>query len=353
MSLQRVGILLGKEFRHGSRGYIFIFAIVAPIVISLVVTLVFGTLFTETPGLGIVDEGNSRLPTVIQEGDAVIIRQYGRDAELREAAGTGAVDMGIVLPEGFDSAVVGGNSMKLTGYIWGESLAKNRLTIGVAITDAVREMAGQESPVNIETTTLGGEASLPWSDRLLPLIVLMAVFLGGLMLPATSVINEKMKRTLEALIVTPTSIGDIFAAKGLVGIILSLFMGILILVINRAFGSEPLLLTMVLVLGGVMAVEFGLILGTLLKDMSSLFTVWKTAGIFLFSPVFLYLFPEIPAWIGRIFPTYYIIQPIVDISQRGGSWPDIALNVFILIGLNVVLLVIVVFTLRKTRQLAA
>lgn len=352
MSLQRVGILLGKEFLHGSRGYIFIFAIVAPIVISLVVTLIFGTLFTETPGLGIVDEGSSHLPTVIQAGDSVITRQYSSEAEIRQAVSTGAVDMGIVLPEGFDSSIAGGNSVKLTGYIWGESLAKHRLTIGVAITDAIREMAGQEPPVNIETTTLGGEASAPWSDRLLPFIVLMAVFLGGLMLPATSVINEKMKRTLEALIVTPTSIGDIFAAKGMVGIILSLFMGILILIINQAFGSEPLLLTMVLVLGGVMAVEFGLILGTLLKDFSSLFTVWKTAGIFLFAPVFLYIFPEIPAWIGRIFPTYYIIQPIVDISQRGGSWPDIAINVFVLIGLDIILLGIVVLALKKTRQLA-
>ena len=57
MSLKRIGILLGKEFLYGSKGYIFIFAIVAPLVISFVVSLIFGTLFTEKPKLGVVDDG--------------------------------------------------------------------------------------------------------------------------------------------------------------------------------------------------------------------------------------------------------------------------------------------------------
>ena len=213
-------------------------------------------------------------------------------------------------------------------------------------------MTGQESPVNIETITLGEEASVPWNDRLLPFLVLMSVFLGGLMMPATSIINEKAKRTLEALTVTPASIQDVFTAKGLVGLIISVFMGVLILVINQAFGGHPLLLIMMLALGGIMAVEVGLILGTLLKDFASLFTIWKSAGILLFGPVFIYMFPQIPQWIGYIFPTYYVIRPIVEISQLGGGWPDISLYVFVLIGLNIVLLWLVSYTLKKTRQLA-
>jgi len=107
-------------------------------------------------------------------------------------------------------------------------------------------MSGQDAPVEIEAITLGDEANIPWNARLLPLIMLMAVFLGGLFWPAASVINEKEKKTLEALVVTPTSIEDIFIAKGLFGIILSLFMGIVILILNQAFGAQPLLLVLVL-----------------------------------------------------------------------------------------------------------
>ena len=40
MSVRRVAILLGKDFKHGSKGFVFILAIVGPILISLVLNLV-------------------------------------------------------------------------------------------------------------------------------------------------------------------------------------------------------------------------------------------------------------------------------------------------------------------------
>jgi ABC-2 type transport system permease protein len=180
----------------------------------------------------------------------------------------------------------------------------------------------------------------------------MAVFLGGLFLPATSIITEKEQKTLNALTVTPTSIEDVFIAKGIMGIILSLFMGVLVLILNQAFGAQPLLLVMLLALGAIMAAEVGLICGALLKDVSTLFAVWKTGGILLFGPAIIYMFPQIPQWIGRMFPTYYLLQPIVDISQRSGDWSDIALNVFILIGIDIVLVGLVMLVLRRTKQRA-
>ena len=98
--------------------------------------------------------------------------------------------MGIVLPADFDSALDSG-TVKLKAYIWGESLAKNRLIIPTALADAVHELSGAELPVTIETVALGDESSLPWTDRLLPLIVLLAIFFGGMMIPASSLIKEK------------------------------------------------------------------------------------------------------------------------------------------------------------------
>ncbi len=349
MSLKRVGILLGKEFLQGPKGFLFIWVIILPVVLSFVLSLVFGTLFSEKPRLGIVDEDSSQLVTMIGELDSVVYREYSTVPEIKQAVESGTVDIGVVLPDGFDSSVIQGEEIELTAYIWGESLAKNRTILGVTIGSLIRELAGQEAPVEIEAITLGDEMSIPWNDRLLPLIILMAVFLGGLFLPATSVINEKEKKTLEALVVTPTSIEDIFIAKGLFGVILSLFMGIVILILNQAFGAQPLLLVLLLALGAIMAGGIGLICGALLKDITTLFAVWKSGGILLFGPAVIYMFPQIPQWIGRIFPTYYLLQPILDISQRGGSWPDIATNVFVLIGLDVVIAGVVMLTLRTRR----
>ena len=352
MSLRRVGILLGKEFLQGPKNFIFVWAVVAPVVISLVFTLVFGTLFSEKSKLGIVDEGDSEIVTMSMELTSVDTKIYETSSEIREAVERGEVDMGIVLPDGFDNSVKQGSEVELTSYVWGESLAKNRTILGVTVLDLIRELAGQETPVEINSTTLGDEENVPWGDRLLPLVVLMAVFLGGLFLPATSVITEKEKKTLEALVVAPTSLGDIFIAKGLLGIILSLFMGVVILLLNQAFGAEPLLLILVLALGAIMATEIGLLLGSLLKDFTSLFTLWKMGAILLFAPAIVYMFPQIPEWIGKIFPTYYVVQPIVEISQLSGGWSDIATSVIILIGLDLILIGVVMFALGRIKQYA-
>jgi ABC-2 type transport system permease protein len=349
MSLRRVGILLVKEFFKGPKNFI-IWAIAAPLVISLVVSLVFGTLFSDKPKLGIVDEGSSQLVNMSRELTSVVTKEYDTVSEIKQAVESGTVDIGIVLPQGFDDSVMQGEETEINAYIWGESLAKQRTILLVTIANLVRELAGQEAPVEIESVTLGNEVSIPWNDRLLPLIVLVAVFLGGIFLPSTSVINEKAKKTLEALVVTPTTVGDDFLAKGLLGIILSLFMGIVILVLNQAFGDEPALLVLVLALAAIMAAEIGLILGALMSNITSLFTVWKLGGILLFAPAFIYLFPQIPEWIGRIFPTYYFIQPIVQISQQAGGWTDIATSIYILIALDLILVGVLIFTLKRTEQ---
>jgi len=352
MSIRRVAILLGKDFKYGSKGFIFIMAIVAPILISLVLNLVFGTFFSQTAKLGINDQGDSRLVDLVSASDSVQTRTYASADDLKRAVEAGAVDMGVALPQGFDEEVSRGTTIVLPAYVWGESLARNRGILLATVNSAVRQLAGQEVPVHIETTTLGDTQSVPWNDRLLPLVLLYAVTIGGIMVPASLLVDEKQKRTLTALAITPTTLGDILAAKGLMGVIMALVMSIVIMLMNQAFSVQPGLLMIVLGLGAVLGALSGLLLGLLVKDINTLFATIKAMGLLLYAPVIIYMFPQIPQWIGRLFPTYYLLQPIVDISQRGGSWPDIATNVFILIGLGLILIGVLVFTLRRTRQFA-
>jgi ABC-2 type transport system permease protein len=353
MSIRRVAVLLKRELLQGPKSFIFLWSVVLPIVMSLVLSLVFGTLFNDKPRVGIMDENSSGLISLARESPSIITKEYGTVNDLEQAVRTGAVDFGIVLPDDFDSSVTAGQHVEITAYVWGESLAKHRIIARVTLQDLVRELSGQEAPVDVSINTLGDEVSIPWSDRLLPLLVLMAVFVGGMFLPATSMVTEKQKRTLEALTVTPTTLREVFLAKWILGFIISLTMGLIILALNQAFGGQPGLLVLMLALGAVMAAELGLILGSLVKDMSSLFAVWKSGGILLFGPAIIYLFPEIPQWIGRIFPTYYLVEPVVRISQQGGGWSDVAAHVFVLVGLDLILVAVVALALRRMRRAVA
>ena len=352
MKLRRIAVLLRKDLFQGPKNFLFVWAFLGPVAISLVVSLVFGTLFTHEPTLGIVDEGSSQLVALIEELPSINNREYTESSELREAVASGVVDVGLVIPSDFDSLVSQGEEVSVPVYVWGESLAQDRTVLAVAIANQIRELLGEEAPVEIEAVTLGNEMNIPWSDRLLPFIVLLAVVFGGFVLPATSLLDEKEKRTIDALTITPASVGEVFWAKGALGLIISMVIGIVILILNQAIGAQPALLILLLFLGSIMAVAMGLLLGSVFKDVMSFFATVKALGIILYVPVILYMFPSLPQWIGKIFPTYYIVEPIVEVSQRGGGWPEIALNTSILILIDLLLIALIAVTLRGKRQYA-
>jgi ABC-2 type transport system permease protein len=300
-------------------------ALALPVLLALFVNLAFGNIFSDRPKLGVYDAGNSRLVAVLESAGSVRLRLYDGDAGLRAAVSSGAVDMGVVLPADFDATLSGGTA-RLKAYIWGESLARNRAIIPAVLADSVHQVAGSPAPVTVETIALGDESSLPWSDRLMPAVVLLAVFFGGMMLPASSLINEKQRHTLEALNVTPASVGEIFLAKGVIGAVLATFMGALTLVLSGNFIGPALLLVLVLALGAVMAAEIGLLAGAFIKDMNTLYAFWKFGGLLLFGPAVVFLFPQIPRWVAYIFPTYYVVRPVMDLSVSGlgpgDVWPS-------------------------------
>ena len=349
MSVRRLGVLLANELAHGSKGFLIV-SVVMPLFMSLLVSLLFGSVFSPKPKLGIVDQGRSALVLQAQSLPSITVRTYAEVQELEGAVEAGRVDMGVVLPAGFDEALRSGERARLEALVWGESLAKNRLIVGAALAKAARQLAGEGARVQLETVSLGEAANVPWTDRLFPFIILITVFLGGIFMPATSLINEKEKKTLQAVLVTPTSAGEVFAAKGVVSAVVCILMGVFILVLNSAFGLHPWLLLMMIGLGTLMAVALGLMLGVVLKDVTTLFAFWKSAGIVLFGPTIVYMFPKIPQWIGRIFPTYYLLEPIMKISQRGGGWAEVSFDVTILVAIDVALLVLLALVLRGAQR---
>ena len=182
---------------------------------------------------------------------------------------------------------------------------------------------------------------MSWEERLFPLLVMVTIVVGGTMVPATSLVEEKQKRTLRALVTTPATVGEVYLAKGLAGILLSTFVGVFVLSINQAFGAQPGLLILTVILAAAFSATLGLLLGTLTSDINSLFTIIKGLGLLIYAPAIVYMFPQIPEWVSRIFPTYYLLAPIIKISQEGASLSDVWVELAILVALIVLMVIIV------------
>lgn len=349
MNLRRLGTLVIKEIRYAPKNFFFMFSIGIPILFSLVISLAFGTLFAGKPKFGITDQGSSQFGTLAEARDALIVRNYADPVELQAATARGAVDLGVVLPADFDQLLRSGETAEIEAYIWGESLLKERAILGATVAVLVREIAGQDAPVEILSTVVGDEDVISWEARLLPFVVLISILLAGVFVPATSIMDEKMKRTLGALVVSPSTLGEILAAKASLGAGISVIMAVISLLINNALGARPVLLITVLGLGAITSAAFGVFLGVLMKDMNSLFASAKAMGIFLYAPALLYIFPQIPEWVGRIFPTYYIIHPVVAITQEAAGWGEIAVDLIILFAILIFFVFLIGVTSRRVR----
>ncbi len=207
-------------------------ALVMPVVITLVISLLVGTLFSGKPRLGIFDQGSSQLTVKISQQDYLLTEIYSSEDLLRSDVERGALDMGLVLPIDFDSQLQAESGTSIDLLVWGESLLKHRTLLAVSLICQIIDVAGREVPVNAELVLLGEESNIPWDVRLFPLVVIITIFLSGMMVPATSLVEEKVKRTYRALLTTPASLVDILTAKGLTGVILALFSGVFILYPN-------------------------------------------------------------------------------------------------------------------------
>jgi ABC-2 type transport system permease protein len=338
MNIKRIFTIVKKEFLYGSKNFIFVMAVVMPVLMTLVISLLVGTLFSGKPRLGILDLGRSQLTAQLDRLDYLSTETYTSETVLHSDVERGALDMGMVLPANFDRQLQAEDATQMDLLIWGESLLKHRTLLAVSLVREIIAVAGREIPVSTELVLLGGEANIPWDVRLFPFVVIITIMLGGMMVPATSLVEEKVKRTYRALLTTPASLIDVLTAKGLTGVILALFEGLLILWLNRAFGSQPVALIVVLLIGGIFAAAAGIILGVVVKDISTLFTVMKTLGIVLYAPALVSMFPEVPQWIAQIFPTYYLLNPIVELTMNNAAWGAIATQVYILIALTIALI---------------
>jgi ABC-2 type transport system permease protein len=192
-----------------------------------------------------------------------------------------------------------------------------------AILGIMRDVSGVAPPVEVEVVTFG-EAGLPIDLRLLPLLVIMAVAIAGGMVPAASLVEEKEHRTLQALLISPASTGEVLLAKGLLGWILAMAAGVVTLAMNSAFGAQPAATLLGIAIGAVMMAQVGLLLGCWAPDTNTLFAAWKGGALFLLYPVITWLWPELPGWISRLGPTYYFLQPTFAVSVEGAALRDVA-----------------------------
>jgi ABC-2 type transport system permease protein len=353
VNVDRAWQVLRKDLRLGPRSPVLLWALILPLVLTALVRGVFGDLFADEPRLGIVDEGASAIVAPAADLAGVDVRVLDDRGSLVAQVADARLDAGLVLPAGFDDAVRAGERPPLRLWVSGESLPADRSVLTISVLGLVRDLAGDEATVAVELVEVG-EAGLPLDLRLLPLLVLYAVAIPGGMVPAVSIVEEKEHGTLQAVLTTPASVGEVLLAKGAFGVLLGVAAGLVTLTLNDAFGAAPVAVVAAVVLGAVMMAELGLLLGAWARDTNTLFAAWKAAGLVIFLPAVFFLWPDLPTWPAYLMPAYYFLQPAYAVGVESAGLVDVAPELAAGFGICALMLPVVVVAGRRMQlRLAA
>jgi ABC-2 type transport system permease protein len=347
MSFDRMKTIISKELRMSPRSPMLLYVIIMPVLITFFLQVVLLTLFESKPRLGIADLGESEITAGMREREGIDITFAASEPELLKLVENHNVDAGFVLQEGFDAAVRSGERPEFKFYLSGESLASNRVVLAFTALDQVREIESRTPPVDVVLNRPGAGEVLPIGRRLVP-SVLMFVLIGvGIFFPSSMIVAEREQGTLSAILVTPVKMSEVLLSKAMIGFVLVIIMSYLTLAMNGALGGRPLALLVSIAVAATVCIEIGLIYGTLVKDAKSLYTLVKSLNVFLVGPVIFYLFPDWPQWIAKIFPTYWIIDPIFQISIREASLSDVWGHLAVALGIGAVLFLPIQFLGRR------
>lgn len=265
--------------------------------------------------------------------------------------------IGMVIPANFDSSLRTGNSLSLGLYINGDDVGTQQSQlVQTAIINYARTVAHPQSPVNLATRTINPSSNANiglYIGRIYAITALLVSFMVGTSLIPSLLIEEKEKKTMRMLMVSPASFTDVVLGKLLVVLVYQLVLSSVVLAIQGGYTGQVSLVLLYALLGSCFGLALGLLFGSIFQTSSA---VGAITGIV----VFIYILPSLSivmlgpllgnnfvAQLIKILPTYYIADgaynAIENTSTLGGNLLDISVT----LGCTIVLLAIAVWALRR------
>jgi len=327
MNWHSVWALCKKDIVDMSRNGVVVFLFLIPISLSWV----YGTLITsdglKPPAVVLFDEGTSAFADFVRDSEVFeIVAPPASWAEAQELVRRGEVRGAILLPAGFDATLNSQHPPEIALYLD----ASKRVAAAViqeGLAGLLRAYVGQDLPAVIKTQQVRGITA---RHANVPTWITIAILLAGINMVPTLLLEEKDKKTLDAILVTMTSRSEIVLGKCLVGFVMALIMALVIMILNRGFmGNLPSLFA-VLALGAVGFVFAGLLIGGLAKNVqigsliSSLVLLPLVLGTTMAD-----VSPAISA-VSRFLPSFYLLDGIEQAMFLDSPLPALWLHLLVL-----------------------
>jgi ABC-2 type transport system permease protein len=346
--------------------------LIMPIALAIFFLFIGKLIGGHTTNILVYNPGHSQVVQVVSSAfNSVKITEAGSPADVTAAFGPdgahkdSSYDVGLIVPADFDYALQTGGHPQISLYTNGSNNIDQHqnMLLQAAIINYARQIANPQPPLELTAAMINPPPATNIGNMLgnyYGAVSLVVSFIVGLSLMPGLLIEEKEKKTLRMLMVTPASFTDVILGKLLIALGYQIALSLIVLVIQSAFTGQIPLVLLYTLLGSCFSLALGLLLGCIFSTASAagaagglVFFIYIVPAIFA-GPLGTLLANNNPiAQIVRVLPTYYMAEGAYNAMQSLGSLSSHLLNIAIIAGSTLVLLLIAAWLLRRQSSVAA
>ena len=259
-------------------------------------------------------------------------------------------NLGLVLPVDFDQTLASGGTPTLSGYIfWADRLKVTELE--AKYSQAFSEIIGQPVRVTIGENILIPQANADGMQTNVTYLMIYFVFSTALLLIPHLMLEEKQTKTLDALMVSPASPGQVVMGKALAGLFYLLIIGGLAMALFSLYVVNWALALAAFLGYALLAIGLGLVVGSFIKSTKQLGLWMVVLLIPLVVPPLFYMEPNLKAGIRTVltwFPSSALASLFRYSCSIGVTPAQFLPNLAVAIASIVIVFGLVVWKVRRS-----
>jgi ABC-type Na+ efflux pump permease subunit len=349
MNWTSIRALIEKDVMLFFRNRFFALITIGALIMYIVIYFIMPSEVDETLRIGFfVDE----LPAEFtQELEAEGLEVYYADSvsDLKDAVLNAEVTAGFAFPPDFMNSLAGQSAPQVEVFFPSDLPQEAKDLYILLLKELSFTLVGQ--PLNIEFSeeVLGDDLvgqQIPLRDRMLPLIAVFVLMFETLGL-ANLISGEIEARTLQALLITPLRVRELFTGKSITGVGMAFLQALILIVITGGLSNQPVIILLALFLGALLATGIAFLLASSGSDLLGILAWGILAILILILPALGIIFPgTISNW-AKLIPSYYLIDTVNRAINYGISNQQAVTNLVILLLIDVVFLWLGITALRR------
>ncbi len=333
MNPRVIATLVGKDLSLFFRNRFFAIVTLLGLIFYVAVFLAMPQSVDETLKIGLYAPV---LPASFQQVGKKGLEFHLFDSEesLKKAVTDGTFIGGVVFPADLMERLASGLMVKVNMYFAPDTPTETKSAVEALLRELLQVQAGQLPVIAITEEILGPDLlgmQIPPRNRLRPLFGIFIIMFETFGL-ANLISEEVERRTVHALLVTPTTVKELFLAKGISGTSLAFSQAVLFMGIAGGLRGQPLVILTALLLGSVLVTGVAFLMAALSKDMLSVMAWGVVVFIIFLIPSFGVLIPGLVSGWVKVIPSHYLVNTLHLASNFGAGWSELWSSLLMLLG---------------------